>query len=397
MSSFLPESLPRLDQLGWFALLLVIAVGLGEVARLLRLPRILGYVAAGIALGPHGSGLMHWATVYDLRILVDAALGLLLFELGHALDLSWLKRNPWLLATSVLEAGFTFFAIWGALRLVGVSNVNAVGASAIGMSTSPAVVVQLTRELRAQGQLTERLKMLTALNSTYAVIAITVWLSWLHLEYEATPLVAVFRPVYLIVGSVALSAAAAVVARFLPRWLRGQRSSALLLILGLVLLVIAAARALELSPLLTLLSFGLLSRRYVGWLRVLPADLPTISSITAVILFALIGASLDPASLDTVAVAAAAFVCARLAAKWLATIATAVPSGTTPRKGALLGLGLAPASGLAVVLVQDVTGMYPGFPASMSLIVLASVVVLEFLGPVLTRVALVGARETRSE
>jgi Kef-type K+ transport system membrane component KefB len=75
---------PSLSQLGRFAVLLVIAAALGEVAHLLRLPRLLGYVVAGIALGPYGSGLMHWTTISDLRILVDVAMGLFLFELGRS-------------------------------------------------------------------------------------------------------------------------------------------------------------------------------------------------------------------------------------------------------------------------------------------------------------------------
>ena len=397
MPSFLPESLPRLEQLGWFALLLIAAVVLGEIARHIGLPRILGYVAAGMALGPRGSGLMHWATVFDLRILVDVALGLLLYELGHSLDLSWLRRNPWLLVTSILEAALAFVAVLGALRLVGVANMYAVGAAAIGMSTSPAVIVQLTREYRAQGQVTERLKMLTALNSVYAVVAITVWLSWLHMENQESTVTIILHPIYLIVGALVLSAVATAVARVVPRWLRSNRSAALLLILGLVLLAIAGARALDLSPLLAVLSFGFLTRRWVGWLRVLPTDLATISSVTTVILFVLIGASLDAASIGEVALACTAFVFARLAAKWVASMATALPSGIAPRKGSLLGLGLAPMSGLAVVLVQDVSGIYPTFASDLSTIVLASVTVMELVGPVLTKVALGRAKETLQE
>jgi Kef-type K+ transport system membrane component KefB len=394
---FLPGAVPALGQLGWFALLLVVAVVLGEVARLLRLPRLLGYVAAGIALGPHGSGVMSLTTISDLRVLVEVALGLLLFELGHWLDLSWLRRNPWLLVTSVLEAALTFFAIFGALHLAGVASMYAVGAASIGMSTSPAVIVQVGRELRAQGQVTERLKMFTALNSAYAVIAITVWLSWLHLEYEGSPLTAVLHPLYLIIGSSLLAVVAAVVARFVPRWLRSHVNTELLLILGLVLLLIAGAQALELSPLLALLTFGVLARRRVRWLRVLPSQFATISSTMAVVLFALIGASLAPASLGRVAIAAAALVGARLAAKWVAIVATAAPSGISLRKGSLLGLGLAPMSGLAIVLVQDVSGIYPTFPADLAVIVVAAVFLLELIGPVLTKVALSRAREIPRE
>lgn len=394
---FLPGSAPSLGQLGWFALLLVIAAALGEVAHLLRLPRLLGYVVAGIALGPRGSGLMHWTTISDLRILVDVALGLFLFELGHWLDLSWLRRNPWLLVTSLLEAVLTFFAVFGALRLAGVASMYAVGAAAIAISTSPAVIVQITRELRAQGQVTERLRMFTALNSAYAVIAITLWLSWLHLEYAGSPLTAALHPLYLIVGSILLAVVAAAFARVVPKWLRGQPNTTLLLVLGLVLLLIAAARALELSALLALLSFGVLVRRWVSWLRVLPTHFATISSITAVVLFALIGATLDLASLGKVGLAAVALVLARLVAKWVATTVTALPSGIPWRKGSLLGLGLAPLSGLAVVLVQDVSGIYPTFPSDLVIVVVAAVSLLELIGPVLTSVALARAGESRPE
>ncbi|MBN1321095.1 MAG: cation:proton antiporter [Thermoleophilia bacterium] len=397
LTPFIPESGPALGQLGWFALLLIIAVALGEFVHLLRFPRLIGYVVAGMILGPHGSGLMHFSTVADLRIMIDVALGLMLFELGHWLDLSWLKRNPWLIATSLLEAALTFFAVYGALRLAGVANIYATGAAAIGMSTSPAVIVQITRELRSQGQVTERLRMLTALNSAYAVIAITVWLSWLHMEYRGSPSTAVLHPLYLIAGSITMGLVVAVFAGVIPRWLRGHPNTALLLLLGLILLLIAAARAVGLSPLLTLLSFGTVARHWVGWLRVLPGHFATISSITAVVLFALIGASLDFGLLRGAAAAAVAFVFARIAAKWAACFVTAVPSGIRRGKGSLLGLGLAPMSGLAVVLVQDVSGFYPAFPGTLMITVMATVSLLELIGPVLTKVALWRAKETRPD
>ena len=43
-------------------------------------------------------------TLATLRIFSDIAVGLLLFELGQRVDLGWLRRNPWLFVTSVLEA-----------------------------------------------------------------------------------------------------------------------------------------------------------------------------------------------------------------------------------------------------------------------------------------------------
>jgi Kef-type K+ transport system membrane component KefB len=396
-SPFLPQWPLSFGQLGWFALLLVAAVVLGELARWLRLPRLVGYVAAGMVLGPYGSNLMHLNTVSELRVMVDVALGLLLFELGHWLDLSWLRRNPWLVLTSLLEAGLTYGAVYAALRLAGVSGMYATGAAAIGMSTSPAVIVQITRECRAQGQVTERTRMLTALNCAYAVIAITVWTSWLHLEYQGSLTTATLHPLYLIFGSIALAGIAAGLAALVPKRLRSRPGATLLLLLGLVLLLIAGTRALGLSPLLALLTFGLLVRHEIAWLRVLPAQFATVTSVTSVVLFALIGASADLVSIRRVALPMAAFVGARLVAKWVAASATALPSGISLRKGSLLGLSLAPMSGLAVVLVQNVSGLYPTFPADLALIVLASASLLELLGPILTKVALVQAKEARPE
>jgi Kef-type K+ transport system membrane component KefB len=397
LSPFLPEGGPALGQLGWFAVLLVAAAVLGELARVARLPRLLGYVVAGVVIGPYGSGLMTAGTVSELRMLVDVALGLLLFELGHWLDLSWLRRNPWLIVSSLLEAGLTFAIVFGALRLVGVANMHATGAAAICMATSPAVVVQLTRELRAQGQVTERLKMLTGLNCAYAVIGITIWLSWLNLEYQGRVTSAILQPLYLILGSVALPVVAAALAGVVPRRLRAHASTELLFLLGVVLLLIAAARALGLSPLLALLAFGVLARHWVGWLRVLPHQFALISSITAVVLFALIGASLDFGALGQAALPAAALIVARLVAKWLASVATASPSGLSQQKGSLLGLALLPMSGLAIVLVQDVSAIYADFPTDLLIIVMAATSLLELAGPVVTRVALTRAREARPD
>lgn len=395
--SFLPHWPLALDQLGWVALILIVAGVLGEAARVVRLPRLLGYVVAGMLLGPASPRLMSADTLAAMRPVLDVTLGVLLFELGHRIDLSWLRRNPSLLVASVLEAGLTAVAVFFALRVVGVAAIYAAGAAAIGIATSPAVVMQITRELRAQGQVSERLLALTALNSIYAVLALTVWLSWLHMDYRGSPLTVLVHPQYLIYGSLALALAAATIARVVPHQLRSREDTQLLLVLGLVLLLIASAHALEVSGLLALLSFGALAKHWVPWLRVLPKHLPTISSIAVVVLFTLVGAGLDPAVLVKAPVVVLAFVGARMAAKIIVTAGTAAPSGVSQRKGALLGVALAPMSALAVVMVEDVSGIYPAFPADLLVIILAAVLVLEIVGPVLTQFALIRSGEARPE
>jgi Kef-type K+ transport system membrane component KefB len=391
---FLPLWPPQLGQVGWFALMLLAATSAGEfVFRVLHLPRLLGYVASGLLLGPQVFALLDTETVRGMRPLVDLSLGLVLFELGHRLDLAWLRRNPWLLATSILEAGLAFAAVFAALRWLNVPSLYATAAAAIGMGTSPAVVVHITRELRAQGQVTERLLLLTALNSVYAVVTLAMWLAWLHFEYEGSPMTVVLHPLYLIAGSLLVALVATLAARLLPRALRTREDVELLLIVGLLVLLVEVAFALRLSVLLTLVAFGVLAKHTVGWPRVLPKHFATITAIFMVVLFAVIGASLDPGALVRLAGPAFAFAVVRVAAKTAATTLTSLPSGVSRQKGVLLGLGLAPMSGVAVVLVQDTSAIYPEFSHYLLALVLAAVTILELAGPVLTKVALVQARE----
>ena len=89
----------------WLALTLVVAVLVGEaLVRYLRLPRIVGYIGIGVLLGPGGLGLIPQLPAAEWRLVVDLALGILLFELGSKVNLRWLQANPWLAGTSLLES-----------------------------------------------------------------------------------------------------------------------------------------------------------------------------------------------------------------------------------------------------------------------------------------------------
>src|SRR4051812_45223430 len=172
---FLPKTLFQHSPLLWFGALVLAAMLAGELcARWLRLPRIVGFVSSGIVLGPQVTGVIDTDLLFELRVFLNLAMGLVLFELGQRVELSWLKRNPWLLGTSLLESACSFLAVAGVLLILDVRPLIAATAAAIAIGTSPAVVLTVSRDLRAQGQVTERLLMLTALNCVIAFLAVTM-------------------------------------------------------------------------------------------------------------------------------------------------------------------------------------------------------------------------------
>lgn len=69
------------------------------------------------------------------------------------------------------------------------------------------------------------------------------------------------------------------------------------------------------------------------------------------------------------------------------------PSGLTLGQGNLLSLTLAPMAGMAIGLAQSTSNMYPEFASTLSAIVLASVAILETVGPIATEFALKKAGE----
>ena len=136
---FLPPFPESIDALALFSLLLVTGLLMGEWLHAhARWPKVIGYVLAGILFGPSLLGWIGVETLAQARPIADAALGLLMMEVGRRLDLSWLRRNPELLRSTLADIGLSFalifvFALW----LVGLSSAWAAATAAFTWAASP--------------------------------------------------------------------------------------------------------------------------------------------------------------------------------------------------------------------------------------------------------------------
>ncbi|HSD53745.1 MAG TPA: cation:proton antiporter [Burkholderiales bacterium] len=394
--AFLPKWPPLANQMFWIGALLAAGVACGEaVRRFLRLPRITGYAAAGLALGPGGLGLIEDSVLEDLGVFADVAIGLVLFELGQRLDLAWLRRTPALALMGVAEslgaAGLVFFTLHYHFDL---APLPAGVAAAIAVATSPAVLMRVAAELRAEGQVTERALIVTAINGVLAFLALTVLIPWLHLEYRGGWLTMIVHPLYLLGGSAVLAVAAGWLTLRLARLIGTSPERQFIAVIAMVVLTVGVALALKLSVLLALLGMGALVRNADREHHLVVVDSGNAGQLFYVCLFVITGASLDLALLATAGAAGLAFVLVRFAGKAVGVLALAPVVGLGWRKGVLLATALAPMSGLAVVLVHQTAALYPEIRASVAPVVLAGVVILELAGPIATQFALRRAGET---
>jgi len=395
---FLPDLRDSLGALPWYALLLLGAVLAGEaVQRWLRLPRMLGWIAVGTLLGPHALGALDSNALGAMAPILEVAVGVVLFELGQRVDPGWLRRNPWLLGTSLLEAGLSFAAMFGVLYAVGAPPLIAAGAAAIGISTAPAVVLTIARDLRAQGQVTERALLLTALNSAYAFIAVGLLLSWVAREQALGWRAVVLHPLYLVFGSLLAASLFAGATLLLLRLLGRRHDAQFLCVLALVAIAVWVADTLQLSTALTLLAYGVFIRILDRRRLFVALSFGRVGGILLILLFALTAARLDWRQVPAGLVAGGVLVAARLAGKALGVFALAPASGLPLRKASLLAIALAPMSGVAVVLLHDTAKFYPQLGSSLAAIVVSAIAVMELVGPLLAHFALVRAGETAPE
>ena len=377
---------PRPGLLFWLALTLVGGALLGGAAfRLLGLPRIVGYSAAGMLLAGLGLGLTDGQLQGTDRLIVDLALALLLFELGSRVSLRWLKVNPALLLTSAAESLLSFGAIFLVLQWFNFAPLVALAGAAVLGSASAAMIGRVATEFKSAGQVTERMIVLSALNTLYAVLLLKLVIGWLHVDQHSDWVQGIAQPVYTFVGSVIVAMMLSALVGWVLRRFDLKDENSVLLLLGLVLLALTVARMFELSTLLVPLLAGVLLRNASERPCIWPRHFGTAGGVLVLMLFVIVGAAWSWQGLMAGAGLAAAVLLARAFSKMLVLAGLARVSGIRVRQGLALGMTLTPISATSLVLLADFQLGHPALAAQLTPVVLAAIAVMALLGPVLVQ------------
>jgi Sodium/hydrogen exchanger family len=384
------------DTLVGATLLAVIAALAGEaVWRVLRWPRLIGYVMVGTLLALAGQGMA--GTEPALRLAIDGALALLLFEAGARLKLRWLVRNPWLLATSVAEALLTGVAVFFVLGAFALPAEVATPLAIVAVCVSPAVLQRVVGELHAAGQVTERLLALAALNTLYAVMAMKLLSAGLLLSDPGTWLEALSPVLFSFCGSILLGAALGEGLALIARRFDLREDNSIVLLLAAVLLALVVAKTLQLSTLLVPLMAGiwLANRSERPW--VWPRHFGSAGSVLVLVMFVAVSSAWTLEALSAAAGVALALVLARALAKGVAVLALARPSGLGIGQAACLAVALTPMSATAWVLTLDFAARHPQVGAQLMPVLLATLALLELASPLAVMAALRAAGEVDAQ
>lgn len=379
---FLPDWPLAANALFFFGFLLFCGALGGYVAhRWPWIPSITGFMLVGFVAGPNVLHLVSHEGLAGSRVVIDIALGLILYRLGLSLDVKKLAVDHRLLAISLAESTLTFVVVYFTLDLVGVQGLAAAVIAAIAVSSSPAVLLHVSHELGARGPVTDRAKSLVALNNVLAFFAFAALLPLMYNRADAPLSTMILAPLYRLLGSAALGAVAGFALHHAARRTKQATQYQLALVVGAVALTLGLAMMLKLSPLFAPLVLGIVVRSLERKGLVADIEFGPAFELFFIALFVYAGANLHVSEMIQYAPAAAVFVIGRSLAKWLGVGMSARLAGIPTRQSATTGLLLIPMAGLAIGLVNTTVTLFPADGAIVSSVVLASVAVLETIGP----------------
>lgn len=380
------------SELVW-PLILLIAWLVGELGhRWMNIPRISLYGLVGFLFALPHIALFPPAANETIFLLANIAFGLILFELGYRINLHWLRINPWIAITGVVEALCTFIAVYALAKWAGMLNISALLLAALAMSTSPAAIIRIVNEESSSGQLTERLLHLSAINCMLAVFAFKVIVGLVIFQTSGSFLDAVYDSSVVLAVSAALGVLFGVAIPAVLRALQGTLSDSTTVFAIAVILLVALTYTFKLSPVLATLTFGFMVRHRRIVMSPAQRNFGALGDLLVILLFVFVATRLHWQMIVAGFSLGLAVIAIRCATKTMAVSAFSWVSGITWRKGLLLGLAMTPASTLAILMLEQIRYLNIDIVDQLAPLV-AFAFILEIFAPILTQRALIWARE----
>jgi len=389
----MPELQPMLNQLGW-PLAIALAWLAGEyMHHWTRIPRISIYGVVGFLLAQAAPGAQSESDAGTVTLLANFAFGLILFEFGYRINLHWLRINPWIAVSGLVESVATFGVVYLISQLTGMPPLTSLLLASLAMSTSPAGVLRVIHEENSAGQVTERVLHLVAMNCVLALFVFKVVVGFWVFRTSGSLPQAVSHSLIELFVSAAMGAVAGVAVPALLRRLGGPaQEGTVAFALGVALLV-ALSRAASVSPVLATLTFGLAARhRRVTFART-ERNFGGLGELLTVLLFVFAVSRLEWERVVAGAGLGLVLLLARFGVKTAGVALFSHWGGISWRKGLLTGIALSPMSVFVTLLLEQTR--YVGIVLVDELAPLAAMtLLLEVAGPIITQRALVWAAET---
>ena len=379
-----------------------------ELIEPLGLPHLTGYLLAGVAAGPYVLNLVDTHTVEKLSPINTLALSLIALAGGAELDFAQVRKGAKSLGWSMLVqclfvlvvVSASFAALRPMLPFARLLSPGAlVGASllwgALAVTRSPSATLAILSQTRATGPLASFTLAFVMVSDVVVVILIATVMA------IARPLVDPMGTFSLgsfvtlgheLFGSIALGTTLGLV---IAAYLKLVNRQMLVVLLALGFGASTVLDYLQFDSLLTFMVAGFIVRNMSKQGHKLVEYIEKTGNIVYVVFFATAGAHLDVPLLRQLWPVALALTASRAAITWVAARLSGRLAKDSPTLKRWSWSGLVSQAGLALGLSAVISKEFPSIGDSFRALAIAAVAINEMVGPVLFKLALDRAGETK--
>lgn len=357
----------------------------------LNLPKVSGYILAGILIGPSGLNLIPDGLVGHMGFVSDLALAFIAFGIGKFFKKEVIMKTGTrviiitlfeALTAGVLVTVFTkyvFHLEWNFAMILG----------AIATATAPASTMMTINQYKAKGEFVDTLLQIVALDDVVCLLAFSVVAAVAGNEGgESVTAASILIPILYNVLALALGFFCGY---FLSRLLIPSRSkdNRLILAIAMLLGISGICASLNISPLLACMVFG---AAYINLTmdKKLYRQINNFTPPVMSIFFITSGINLDLPSLATVGAIGVSYFILRIVGKYLGSYIGCTITKTSKEIRSYMGLALIPQAGVAIGLAFLGERLLPENKGKLLLtIILSSSVLYEMVGPVSAKIALI--------
>jgi Kef-type K+ transport system membrane component KefB len=368
--------------------LFLASIAVDAVGRRAHVPRVTLLVLLGVAIGPPGLNLLPTALAGTDDAVAPVALTMVAFLLGGQLKPATLRRHGHEIMALSLGVVLTSVVIVGmGLWLLTGDPVLALMMAGIAAATDPAAMHEVIRSIGAKGRFATNLLGIVAIDDAWGILLFSLLLLVAEVALGGPTPEPFLLAMAELGGSIALGAAIGLPAAYLTGRLKPGEPT-LMEALGLVFLCTGLSLYLGLPFLLTGMVCGIVIVHFARHHDRPFHEIERIEWPFMLLLFVMAGASLDPGSLGGLGLAGAAYILLRAGSRILGGWIGGAIAGLPGREGRLTGLALMPQAGVAIGMALLAGERFPDKAETILAVTIASTVVFEVIGPMITLFAL---------
>ena len=386
----------------------------GELAEKIRLPKISGYILAGIVLNPDLTGIMSDGFVDHTEPLLTISLSLITFSIGGALSAENLRATgKKVLLLTVFESLFAFIFVFLFMLLslyyfipvfdsIHVIIAISLVLASLAAPTDPSATLAVIHEYKAKGEVSSTMLEIAAFDDiagiiiyTLATVSAAFFLGKSEIRMSQTLL----ELLQSVGGAIVIGSVIGLLFNFLVKIFKKQEEGTLIVLtFGLILLSYGISEYLGFESLLSTIALGTVVS---NWNEQSEKIFKLIERYTDelifVIFFTLSGLHLKLSSITGSYVLIIIYIVARMIGKFTGIYTGATMFNADPKLKKYTAGGLIPQGGIVIGLALLLTknAIYQESASMIMGVVIGAALIHEIIGPILSRLSLKAAGELK--